>query len=196
MWEAISLELRDRLHNLRLGVSIDVEDVIRGTVCGVLIILNTMLQTTFFVRFAPFGAVPDLLLMLTAAIAASEGERTGAVCGLVSAFLIQTLGGAAGPRLVPLLYAAAGYFIGILSKNYFSNTLAVKALYVAACCVGRAIISTIVASSVLNATFSQIMTGIAIPEFFSTAVISPLLFFTVWLCFRKFHKSRAERTGT
>ena len=190
------MELRDRLRNLRLGISIDVEDVIRGAVCGVLIILYTMLQTTFFVKFAPFGAVPDLLLMLTAAIAASEGEKTGAVCGLVSAFLIQALGGAPGPRLVPLLYAAAGYFIGVLFKNYFSTPFAVKALYAAACCVGRAIVSTIVASCVLNASFPQIMTEVVIPEFFSTAVISPLPFLTVWLCFRKFHKSRAERTGT
>ncbi len=195
MWEALRLEIRDRLHNLRLGISVDTDDLIRGSVCGLLIIVNALLQTTFFVRFAPFGAVPDVLLCLTAAIAASEGEKYGAVCGLISSFLIRALGGITGLYLVPLLYAAAGYFIGILSKNYFSDTLPVKVLYVGMCCAGRAIVSLITAAAVLPATFGQIMTDVVFPEFLSTAVISPLLFVTVWLVYRPFHKSRAERTG-
>ena len=195
LWEAILLELRDRLRTLRLTISIDLEDLIRGVICGLLIILNAELQTTFFVRFAPFGAVPDLMLILTAAIGASEGEKFGAVCGLVSSFVIRSLGGAGELSLLPLLYFSAGYFVGILSKNYFSNTIPVKILYVAACCVGRAIISAICAASILSASFSQVMTDTVIPEFFSTALISPLVFFAVWLCYRKFHKSRDERTG-
>ena len=194
LWEAVRLELKDRIRSLSLGFSIDLEDLIRGIICGVLIVINALLQTTFFVRFAPFGAVPDVMLLLTAAIAASEGEKYGAVCGLFSAFIIGALGGSPGPNLLPLLYAAAGYFIGLLSKNYFSNTLAVKLIYVLFCCLGRASVSLIVSAAVLKATFSQIMTDVVIPEFFSTAVISPLLFVTVWLCYRKFHKSREERT--
>ena len=195
MCKAIQLELRDRIRSLRMGVTVELEDILRGSICGVLIVLFALLQTTFFVRFAPFGAVPDLLLMLTAAIAAGEGEKYGAVCGLFSAFIIESLGGAAGPHLLPLLYAAAGCVIGILAKDYLTNSLAVKLLYVFFCCLGRAAVSLLTAKAVLSASFGSIMTDIVIPEFFSTAVLSPLPFFAAWICYRRFHKSREERTG-
>ena len=130
-----------------------------------------------------------------AAIAAGEGEKYSAVCGLFSAFIIESLGGATGPHLLPLLYAAAGCVIGILAKDYLTNSLAVKLLYVFFCCLGRAVVSVLTAKAVLSASFGSIMTDIVIPEFFSTAVLSPLPFFAVWICYRRFHKSREERTG-
>lgn len=194
--EAIRLELRDRIKNFRLGFSIDLEDLVRGIICGLLLVINVLLQTTFFVRFAPFGAVPDVVLLLTVAMGASEGEKYGAITGLAGSFLLHCLGGAPGMDLSPLLYTFAGYFTGLLAKNYFSSTFAVKALYVGASCILRAIFSTITAAVILRASFSMIMTDVVIPEFFSTAVISPIIFFTVWLCFHRFHKSRAERTGS
>lgn len=195
VWQATVLELRDRIRNLRMGVSIEMEDLLRGGICGALIVLFALLQTTFFVRFAPFGAVPDLLLMLTAAIAAGEGEKYGAVCGLFSAFIIESLGGAVGPHLLPLLYAAAGCAVGLLSKDYLTNSFAVKLLYVFFCCLGRAFVTVITAKAVLAASFGSIIKDIAVPEFFSTALLSPLPFFAAWICYRRFHKSREERTG-
>lgn len=192
---AIYLELRDRVRNLSLGFSIELEDIIRIAICSALIIVFALLQTTFFVRFAPFSAVPDLMLILTAAIAASEGEKYGAVCGLCSSFVISALGGFTGTNLLPLLYGAAGCFIGYLSMNYFSNTLAVKLVYIGSCCAGRAIITAVTALRITEATFSQVILHTVIPEFFSTAVVSPIPFLAAYLCFKRFHRSREERTA-
>lgn len=195
--EAVRAELRDRLHMLRMGISLNSEDIIRAVICAMLIIFTALWQTTFFNRFSPFGAVPDLMLSLTAAIAFTEDEKWGAVCGLCSAVVIQSLGtSGAGPQLLPLLYTPVGYIIGILSSSYLRGGVAVKALYIAACGVGRAAVSAVTASRMLSAGMGYIFTKIVIPEFFSTALTAPIVYFTVWLCLRWFHKSREQRTDS
>lgn len=195
--EAVRAELRDRLHMLRMGISVNSEDIIRAVICAMLIIFTALWQTTFFNRFSPFGAVPDLMLSLTAAIAFTEDEKWGAVCGLCSAVVIQSLGtSGAGPQLLPLLYTPVGYIIGILSSSYLRGGVAVKALYIAACGVGRAAVSAVTASRMLSAGMGYIFTKIVIPEFFSTALTAPIVYFTVWLCLHWFHKSREQRTDS
>ncbi len=195
--EAVRAELRDRLHMLRMGISLNSEDIIRAVICAMLIIFTALWQTTFFNRFSPFGAVPDLMLSLTAAIAFTEDEKWGAVCGLCSAVVIQSLGtSGAGPQLLPLLYTPVGYIIGILSSSYLRGGVAVKALYIAACGVGRAAVSAVTASRMLSAGMGQIFAKIVIPEFFSTALTAPIVYFTVWLCLHWFHKSREQRTDS
>lgn len=195
--EAVRAELRDRLHMLRMGITVNSEDIIRAVICAMLIIFTALWQTTFFNRFSPFGAVPDLMLSLTAAIAFTEDEKWGAVCGLCSALVIQSLGtSGAGPQLLPLLYTPVGYIIGILSSSYLRGGVAVKALYIAACGIGRAAISAVTASRMLSAGMGRIFTDIVIPEFFSTALTAPIVYFIVWLCLHWFHKSREQRTDS
>ena len=194
--EAVRGELRDRLHMLRMGISLNSDDVLRGVICAALIIVTALLQTTFFNKFAPFGAVPDMMLSLTAAIALWEGERWGSVCGLCAAFVIQSLGATGNaPQLLALLYVPVGCAVGILSSRYLRNGLPVKAVYIACCCAGRAVISAVTASVTLGASAGQIFLHIVLPEFFSTALIAPAVYLTVWLCLHRFHKSREQRTG-
>lgn len=189
------MELRDLLHTAWYYIYENGENILKGVICAALLLFFLLLQTTFFVRFAPFGAVPDLLLSLTAAIAVAEGEAWGAVFGLVAAFLSQALGGSPGaPALLPLLYMPAGYFCGLCSEYYLSDSIPVRGVYILACGVGRALITAITAGSVLSATLSQILLRHVLPEFFSTVLLAPVIYVIVYLCLRSFHKSRAERT--
>ena len=193
--EAILAELRDRLRTLRMGIQVNSEDIIRALICGGLLILFAMLQTTFFVRFAPFGAVPDLMLVFVLAIGVQEGEKWGSVTGLVAAFVIQALGTSGStPELLSLVYMPVGCFGGLLSKYYFRHTLPVKAVYVLVSALLRGIVTVITALVSLRATLGEILLRIFIPEYFSTVILSPIPFLAVWLCFRRFHKTRAERT--
>lgn len=194
--EAIIAELRDRIRVIRLGIQVNSEDIIKGAVSALLMIFFVLLQTTFFVRFAPFGKVPDLMLIFVLAIGVCEGEKWGAVFGLVAAFVIQALGSSGtGPELLPLVYMPVGLVGGILSKYYLRHTFPVMASYALAATLLRSIITVITASVMLKASLGEIITKIALPEYFSTAIISPLPFLTTWFVLRIFHKTRAERTA-
>ena len=192
--QALLAEVQDLGRALWLGLYENWENILKGAICAVFLLLLLLLQTTFFVRFAPFGAIPDLLLSLTVAVAISEGERFGAVMGLFCAFFSQALGGV-GPALLPLLYMPAGFFCGILARHYLRDSIPVRGIYIVACGAGRAIVTAITAAVVLHASAAQIFFDKVFPEFFSTAVAAPFVYGIIYLCLRPFHKSRAERTG-
>ena len=75
----------------------------KGIVCGALILLLALLQTTLLARFRPFGAIPDLMLSAVIAIAVLEGEKWGCLIGLLAALVIESMGGGA-IQLLPLLF--------------------------------------------------------------------------------------------
>jgi len=193
--QAVLAELRDKARTIRLGIQLNTEDIIRGVICGALLMLFALLQTTFFVRFAPFSKIPDLMLIFVLAIGVYEGEKWGAVTGLIAAFVIQSLGGdGSGPELLSLVYMPVGCISGLASKYYLRHTLPVKAVYVVLSALLRSAATIVSALVILDASLYDIVTKIALPEYLSTVVLSPLPFVVVWLSFRHFHKTRAERT--
>ena len=193
--EAIVAELKDIAGGVFRGVlsSVNGADVARAFIAAAIIIVLAPLQVTVMDRFRPFGAVPDLMLCLTVAIAFSEGERFGGICGLVSAVVIESLSGV-GITLLPILYMTVGFFGGIIAKNMLGDTFYSRALMMAVAAVGRGIVSLIYGISQMNISFGQALGNIVVPEFFSTLVVSPAVFAVVWLCYRYFHKTRAEKT--
>ena len=96
--------LTEKVRGWRLGLSLDGESLAKGGVCALLLIFFALLQTTLFTRFKPFGAVPDLILPLVAAIGMTEKEKWGAVFGVIAAFVIESLGGST-VTLLPILAA-------------------------------------------------------------------------------------------
>lgn len=190
---AIWAEMRDRIAGIRLGISVSPMSFVRFGVTLVLMILFLMLQTTFFVRFAPFGAVPDLMLAFISALAVSEGKEKGGIWGLVAALLVECLGGTGmNLQLLPLLYFPCGYFIGYAAKEHLSDTIPVRAIYISLSCLLRSIITSICSMSLLSANLLQILGDIVIPEFFSTLIMSIPIHVLVWLCFRKIVKKPNE----
>ena len=195
--EAVIAELRDRLKTLRLSIQLNSEDIIKALIGAGILSFFALLQTTFFVRFAPFGSVPDLMLIFVLAMGVFEGEKWGAIMGIVAAFVIQCLGWPGNaPELLSLIYMPVGCISGLLSKYYLRHTVPVNAVYVLVACFVRAVITVITSLVVLDASFGDIILKIAIPEYLSTAVVSPLPFITVWLAYKSFHKTRAERTDS
>ena len=73
--------LTEKVRGWRLGLSLDGESLAKGGVCAILLVFFALLQTTLFTRFRPFGAVPDLILPLVAAIGISE--KRFAILGFV-----------------------------------------------------------------------------------------------------------------
>ena len=183
----------EKLRMWRLGISVNVELIIKGLVVCALILVFSMLQITVFSRVRPLGAIPDLMLPLVIAIGISEGERWGGVSGLAAAFLIECLG-SAGVTLLPLLYVPCGFAAGILGTYYLRDSFVIRAIFTVASGILRAVFTIIY----VNITFSGVgvslmFSKIVIPEFISTAVFAFLPHLVAWLSFRPFHKTRADR---
>lgn len=185
----------ERFRGWRLGVTLEWDSILKGVVCGFLVVLFSLLQTTIFTKFKPFGAVPDLVLPLVAAIAMTEREKWGAIVGVAAAFVVESLGGSA-VTLLPLLYMPVGYLVGILTVHYFRDSLAVRAMYTVVSQAVRVLITAIVlAATVGDISFGEMLTLAVIPEFLAGCVLAPLPHLAAKLCLRPFNKTRDERVG-
>ena len=191
---AILAELEERFEGLTIGLPFTSNQFFRAVICGALIVLFAILQSTVFSTFKPFGAVPDLMFSLTVAIAFSEGEKWGGICGLICAVVIDALGGH-GITLLPIIYVTAGILCGFLVRDFFSNTALPRVAVITLFTVGRSVVSLISAALLVNITFVEILAKIVIPEYFSTVLMSAPVYLVVWLCLARFHKTRAEKTG-
>ena len=180
----------DRFRDWRLRLNMDGEGIAKGVVCALLIIFFSLVQTTLFTRFRPFGAVPDLILPLIIAISMTEREKWGAVCGLVGAFVIESLGGSP-LTLLPLLYMPAGYVCGLLTVHNFRDSAAVRALYTAVSSAGRAVFTLIaVILTVGDLPLTDALTRTVLPEFAANLLFAALPHAAAWLALRPFNKSR------
>ncbi|MBE6542321.1 MAG: hypothetical protein E7672_07735 [Ruminococcaceae bacterium] len=186
----------EKFRGWRLNMSIDSEALIKGIVIGILLVFFSLLETTLFTRFKPFGAVPDLILPLVIAVAMSEREKWGAIFGVVAAFVIESLGGSS-LTLLPILYMPVGYIVGILNVHYFRDSFATRALYTVVTSAARSIFTLIAlfattdgvrfVTAIVYVMLPEILCNIifaAIPHLFAIAALAP------------FHKSRDARVKT
>lgn len=172
----------------RSTFSVESESVWKAVVCAFLLILFALLQTTLFARFRPLGAVPDLMLSLTVAIAIRLREKWGAVFGLIAAFVIESIG-SPSLTLLPLLYVSVGYVVGILNIQLFRDSLAVRALYTVVSALLASLFTMLTAMlSSGGMTLASLFTKALIPGFFSTVVFAFLPHLLVILCFKPFPK--------
>lgn len=192
--ESFLLRLIDRFNSWRLSITLDVESVLKVGLIAILLVLFALLQTTFFARFRPFGAVPDLMLPFVIAVGTLEKERIGAVTALFAAFFIDAAGGSE-IMLLPLLYVPAAYAVGILTVHRFRDCFAVAATYTAVTSVLRGVITlVIVLVTVHGISLRDAMFDAVIPEFFANLVIAAFPQLVTRAVLRPFHKTRAERT--
>ena len=185
-----SESLTDRFREWRLALNMDGEAIAKGTVCALLIVVFSLIQTTLFTRFRPFGAVPDLILPLVIAIAMTERERWGAVVGLIAAFVIESLGGSR-LTLLPLLYMPSGYVCGLLTIYYFRDSAAVRALYTGVSSAVRAVFTFItLAMTVSDISLATAVICVVLPEFAANLLFAVIPHAAAYFALRPFNKSR------
>ena len=184
--------LRERLHGWRLGFSPDGENIVKGLLCALLIVIFSLTQTTLFTRLRPFGVVPDLMLPLTVAVAMTLREKWGAIFGIAAAFVIESLGGSSF-TVLPILYMLTGYIVGILSSNYFRDSFAVRVLYTLVTSAARAVFSFITLLSTLaNFNLLFVLKDVLIPEFFANLLCAFLPHLLTVLILNPFSHERKE----
>lgn len=98
-------------------------------IINVLIILGCfLLQTTAFQRLALADAVPNLLLIITAAIGYMRGQTEGLLVGFFCGLLMDSYGGVIG--IQALLYMLVGYFMGICNMIFYIDNITVPVLLI------------------------------------------------------------------
>ena len=185
----------DKFRMWRLGITVNIDSVIKGLVIGGLIVVFAMLQTTVFSSLRPFGATPDLMLPLVIAVGIAEGERWGGVAGLAAAFIIDCLG-SAGLTLLPLLYVPCGFVAGVLGTYYLRDSFVLRAIFTVISGVLRAAVTAIYLAVLYESPDASLAFKLVIaPEFISTVVFAALPHVAAYFALKPFHKSRAERVG-
>ena len=168
---------------------IDAITVIRVIVLALLLILFCLMQTTFFTRFRPFGAVPDLILPLVVAVAVTLKEKWGAVFALIAAYVIESLSGSA-VTLMPIFYVLVAYICGLLSVYYFRNSFAVLSLYTLATSFLKAVITLIIVLTTVGVDFPSAMTKVVLPELLVNILFAALPHLVVALTLRPLSKQK------
>ncbi len=176
----------------RLGFSVDGELVGKFVTCSVLLVLFALLETTLFTRIQPLGATPDLMLALTIAVAVTEKEKWGAVFGLASGFVVESL--SSHTTGLPLLFTLVGFTAGVLTTEYFRDSAATRALFTAVAALVRAVVTVVTISAITDASLPAILIQAAFPEFLGTVLFSPIPHVAAKLSLHYFNKSREERT--
>ena len=190
-----SARLIDRFNSWRLGFSVDADTVIKAIVISVLLLLFTILQTTLFTRFRPFGAIPDLMLPFIITVGIKEKERWGAVTALLAAFVIDAAGGTE-IMLLPLLYVPSAFTVGILTTLRLRDSAAVAAVYTVISSALRGVITLIITViTMYGLTLPDAIIHIVLPEFAANLLFAAIPQIITRAALRPFHKTRAERTG-
>ncbi len=153
---------------------------------GILLLLVSILQVSFFARFRLLGATPDLMIVTVLCLAFFGGPHMGAVVGIAAGFLIDALG-ATGIVLSPLLYLLVGYVAGHYAAGggqrgylgylpYLGVTLIARAVMTALCTV----------MTYRSLFFGELLVHTLLPEMLNTALAGlalyfPLRLFSAWV---------------
>jgi rod shape-determining protein MreD len=85
------------------------------------VVTLVVLQTAVFPNLRVFGAIPDLCLVATVAVAYEEGAQAGAIFGFASGFFLDLfLSSPAG--LSAFAFACTGYGVGLFQSGLMRET--------------------------------------------------------------------------
>ena len=148
----------------------------KALVYFVIIFIASVLQSSFLAVVSPFGAVPDLVLLLTLGAGYFCGPIAGLVFGIAAGAISYAVGGA-GLALAPLFYGAIGGLAGFLVENFFKGKFAVWCIYLVFAATFKSSFST--AYILFFSNDVQLFTAIwrtAFPEFVGTVILGAALY--------------------
>lgn len=142
---------------------------------GIIILVFSSLQVSFFARVCPMGAIPDLMLCVVLCIAFFKGEYTGAITGIAAGFVIEAIG-SRGISLLPVIYMMYGYLIGHYAQH--TRRYVYYLFYLAMGLLLRAV--TTVTYACLNYRIihlPDILLQTVLPELLASAIAGCIMYF-------------------
>lgn len=164
----------------------------KSLVWGLWLFFLSIIQTSLFSVFRPFGAVPDLVLAAVIVIAIYDRERTGVIAGIVGGFMADALGGW-GLSLSPLVYMLCAALFSLLAYSVLRRDFLSSLIGTACSLVISGIASVICAySSIESAHFTaaDVFGELLIPQFFSSILMGIPVYILTKLIWSRFFNTR------
>ena len=153
----------------------------RIIIYGILILVISTAQCSFFSVLKPFGATPDLILGMLVGIILLDSPSAATVCALVAGYTIDAIG-SVPPSFSPVYYLACVALLSLVSAKMLPRFISYGML-VAAGLAGRAAFTfinmCIASASLPSARYA--LTTIA-SEAICTLVFCLPLYFLIRLC--------------
>ena len=150
--------------------------ILNTVTVGLMLIVCSALQVSFFGKFRFFGAVPDLMLCTVLCVCYFRGRYAGAITGIAAGVLIEAIG-SQGISLLPVVYMMLGYVVGHYSRAIHPRRFSVYLLYLSCGLVLRALVT--VGYACLTYEFiniPQILLCAVLPEMGGTAIAGCVLY--------------------
>lgn len=163
----------------------------------IIVVINFLLQSTFFSRFSFGGIVPNLLLITTASIGFLIGRKYGLYVGFFAGLLVDIF---FGPiiGIYALLYMYIGYINGSFKKILFSRDFKLPLVLIVASDLLYAHLCFLFLF-VLKGQFHYMsyLKSVILPEVVYTTVIACVLYPIVKLIFDKIEdfEQKAEESS-
>ena len=160
---------------MRLGR--DVRVIVKKAIIFLVVaFMASLIQTSFLAVIEPFGAVPDLVLLMSLGAGFFWGPKTGGAFGVIAGAVSYAVGGV-GFAYQPLFYALIGVAVGIFVENFFMGKYTVWVLYVF--CVSAVKSGLSLAYVILFSERLQLFPAMwrtVIAEFFATLVLGMIFY--------------------
>ena len=104
--------------------------LIRKVIIGFAVMFfASLLQTSLLDKIEPFGAIPDLSLVMVAGVGCFCGSFSGGMYGIFAGVVSYALGDV-GAAFLPVVYGAIGFLSGLLVERFFKGKFVVWCIYV------------------------------------------------------------------
>lgn len=144
-------------------------------------VLIICILSSFLPALGYMGARPDMLLCAVIALSYFESEKTAAVFGMLSGFVLEAAGGV-GISILPLFYMLSGCICALMFLRLLGKNFGIYMLYVSLFSLVRAAITLIyIQLGTEDLSLDLAFSNILFPEFALTLVTAPLMFLSVYL---------------
>lgn len=149
---------------------------------GFLLLASAVLQVTVLSRYRFFGVVPDLMLCIVSCISYFGGRQLGAICGIVSGVLVESMG-SVGIVLLPLFYLICGYLTGHYARAIIPRRFSAFTAYFGVSLLARSAVTLIyICINYQSFNIFTLFVKILLPEFLITALLgcalyAPMMYF-------------------
>lgn len=175
--------------------SVRPSQIIKCAVYAAFTVLLISITSSFLYSVGYRGAVPDLILCATIAVAYYEGERVAAVYGMLSGFALESVG-STGFSILPLFYMLVGCSCAMLFLKILGKNIGAYLLYVLAfACVRSAISLIYIQFSAPNYAMGIALSNVVLPEITATFISAPVVFFLAYLISRRLNAPRTVQEG-